>query len=340
VKVRRASFIALVAGACWLATGTLAQQPNRLPTIGILLPDKSEPSNCDARVAGFPMACMRDGLRALGYVEGRNVAFEYRFAGDDYRRLPALATELVALRPDVIFTASTGGAEAAAKATSTIPIVVGNAGEPTLIRLAGNLARPMGNVTGFTAGSFGFELIEKSLQLLKELAPRTSRIAVIYNPDNKIYTGSLDMLAPAARQLDITLVNIEARGASELPQAFAAILASGADAIYLTPESTLGSALEVRKQIADWAKSHRMPTASTSSPFAADGGLVSLGPDFAAITRRSATYVHRILRGAKPAELPVERPTIFKLSVNRNTAKALGITIPQSLLLRADEVIE
>ena len=256
------------------------------------------------------------------------------------KRLPALAAELVALRPDVIYTLGSGGADAAAKATGTIQIVVGLAGEPTLFRLAGSLARPNGNLTGFTTGSFNYELLEKCFQLLKEAAPRLSRVAVIHNPDNKGYLSNLHALAPAASQLGITLLDIGIRDLAELPQAFAAILAGRADALYVSPENSLGGSPEFRKQVSAWAQSHRLPLSSTFAPFAADGALLSLGPDFAAIARRSATYVQRILAGAKPGDLPIERPTIFKFTLNRKAALAIGLTIPQALLLRADEVIE
>lgn len=317
-----------------------AQQPVRQPMVAVLSPDRAGPSTCDAGAVGFPVACLRDGLSALGHVEGRNITFEYRFSDGDFQKMTAMAAELVALRPDVLYTVGTQGADAAAKATVTIPIVVGLAGEPTLNRLAGNLARPMGNLTGFTTGSFGYETIEKCLQLLKELAPRTTRVAVIHHPDNKLIWPNIDVLAAAAGQLGIGLLNVGARDGSELPQAFATILAGGADAIYISPENMLGGSPEVRKQVSDWALGHRMPSASTFAHFTVDGGLVSLGPDFAAITRRSAFYVHRLLGGARPGDLPVERATIFKLSVNRKTAAALGLTIPKALLLRADEVIQ
>ena len=313
-----------------------AQQPARLPTVGIL--SDAGPTACGSGAPGYPVACMVEALRDLGHVDGRNVAFEYRYANGDYKRLSALAAELVALRPDVVYTLTNAGADAAAKATTTIPIVVGPAGETALSRLAGNLARPVGNVTGQTLG--GSEQNQKCLQLLKELAPRTSRVAVIRNPDNPAFVQSLGLLEPAAAQLGVTLVKIEARNVSDLAQAFAAVAASRADAIFMFDEGPLAGSSQVRKQVSEWALSRRLPVASPNASFAADGGLVSLGTDVPAVSRRAAFYVHRILGGAKPADLPVERPTIFKLSVNRKTAAALGLTIPQSLLLRADEVIQ
>jgi putative ABC transport system substrate-binding protein len=284
----------------WVPLGAWAQQPGRLQKVGILSPGKqADMTACGSINRGMGPGCFLEGLRALGYVDGRNVAFEYRFAEGASERLPALAAELVSLRPDVILTFTTPGADAAAAATTTIPIVVGPASEETLERLAGNFARPVGNVTGLTLSSF--EQDRKCLQLLKELAPRTSRVAVLGNPDNPLSRSYPGVLSPAANQLGITLTRIDARNASDLPQAFAMIVASGADALF---------------KIIKWALGRGLPVASASSRVAADGGLVSLGTDNSALSRRAAFYVHRILGGAKPADLPVERPTIFKLSIN------------------------
>jgi putative tryptophan/tyrosine transport system substrate-binding protein len=323
----------------WVPLGAWTQQPGRLQKVGILSPGKqADMTACGSINRGVGPGCFLEGLRALGYVDGRNVAFEYRFAEGASEKLPALAAELVSLRPDVILTFTTPGADAAATATTTIPIVVGPASEETLERLAGNFARPVGNVTGLTLNSF--EQDRKCLQLLKELAPRTSRVAVLGNPDNPLSRSYPGVLSPAANQLGITLTRIDARNASDLPQAFAMIVASGADALFMLDDAALAGNVEVRRQIIKWALGRGLAVASASSRVAAAGGLVSLGTDNSALSRRAAFYVHRILGGAKPADLPVERPTTFKLSVNLKTAKALGLTIPQSMLLRADEVIQ
>ena len=335
----------LLAAIAWLLpAGAWPQQPARLPTVGILSP--GAPTTCTSGVPGFVAACMVDGLRALGHVEGRTVVLETRYAHGELSRLPALAAELVALRPDVLYTLTNAGADAAAKATTTIPIVVSPASELVMTRLAGKLARPTGNVTGQTIDIGISEQSQKSLQLLKELAPRALRVVWIANPDNPNFIrGRIEMDAAAA-QLGLTLVRIEARGAADLPQAFAAIsaiaatTADRADAIFMGDDAALAGSGEVRKLVSAWALSRRLPLASSNALFAADGALLSLGTDVAAIARRAAFYVHRILGGAKPGDLPVERPTVFKLSLNVKTAAALGITIPQSLLLRADEVIE
>ena len=330
--------LVVLAIALWLPTGAWPQQPARLPTVGILSP--FSPTTCESAVSGNAAACMVDGLRALGDVGGRQVAFETRYAHGDLSRLPALAAELVVLRPDVLYTHTAAGAEAAAKATATIAVVVGPAGEAVMTRLAGSLARPTGNVTGLTVSTGDNEQDQKCLQLLKEFAPRTSRVAQIRNPDHPDFIRVRNPLAAAAAQLGLTLVIVEARGAANLPQAFATIAASRVDAIYMDNDAALSGSPEVRKQVSAWALGRRLPLASSNGGFAADGALLSLGPDVRAIGRRAAFYVHRILGGAKPGDLPVERPTVFKMSLNRKTAVALGLVIPQALLLRADEVIE
>ena len=312
-------------------------QSAKLPTVAILAASAPPTETCGPSMQASSLSCFLDAMRDLGYVEGRNVSFEFRYAQGDYKKLPALATELVRLRPDVILTGG-AGAFAAAEATTTIPIIVGPASEETLTRLAANLARPTGNVTGFTLVSVEQEI--KCLQLLKELAPRTSRVALLLNPDNPGYRDYPGILAPAAAQLGMTLIKIEARNVSDLPQAFAAIAASGANAIYLFDDAALAGRGPVRKQVSEWALTRRLPVISPNARVASDGGLLSLGTDLNTLNRRAAAYVDKVLKGAKPADLPVERPSKFNLSLNVKTAKALGLTIPQSLLLRADEVIQ
>lgn len=333
--IARRSFFLLVAATSSVPASAWAQQPARLPTVGILA--VGGPVSCASGALGYGPACMVEGLGSLGYVEGRNVAFEYRYARGDYKRLPALAGELVALRPDVVYTTTNPGADAAAKATTTIPIVVGPAGEELMISLVGNLGRPVGNVTGLILGALAQD--QKCLQLLKELVPTTTRVAVIHIPDS-FSVLSLGALSSAATQLRVTLVRIEVSNLADLPQAFTAVAASGADAIFMFDEPVLAGSSDVRKQVSHWALSHRLPLASSNPAFAAAGGLVSLGADVRSVARRSAHYVDRILRGAKPADLPVEKPTMFTISVNRKTATALNLTIPTSVLVRADEVID
>jgi putative ABC transport system substrate-binding protein len=333
----RRHFLSLVAVTSLASTHPWAQKPARLPTVGILSPN-TPVGACGANLQGRTVCYFMDGLRALGYVEGRNVAFEYRFADEDSKRLPALAKELVALRPDVIYTHTGLSADAAAAATTTIPIVIGPAGETSLTRLAGNLARPTGNVTGIALNSIGQD--EKCLQLLKELAPGIKRVAVLLNPNNFDYRGYPGVLGPAATQSGMTLIGIEVRNVADLRQVFATLVARSADAILLTSDAVLTASDAIRPQVIEWAISHRLPLASPSYRVAPGGGLISLSTDIEAPARRASFYVHRILNGAKAADLPVELPTTFKLVVNRKTASALGLTIPQSLLLRADEVIQ
>ena len=320
-----------------LITCAWAQQPAKLPIVAILQQRAPPTESCRANMQGSTLPCFMDALRELGYVEGKNVSFEIRFAADDYTKLPALAAELVGLRPDVIYTAGAGAA-AVANATTTIPIIVGATSEETLTRLAGNLARPTGNVTGFTLVSVEQEI--KLLQILKEVAPRTSRLALVLNPDNPGYRNYPGNLAPTAAQLGVTLIKIEARNVSDLPQALAAIAAYGANAIYLFDDAALAGSGPVRKEVGEWAVKRKLPVVSPNARVASDGGLISFGTDLNTLNRRAAAYVDKILKGVKPADLPVERPSKFNLSVNVKIAKVLGLTIPQSVLLRADEAIQ
>jgi putative ABC transport system substrate-binding protein len=333
----RRHFLYLVAFTSLAPAHARAQKPAELPTIGILSPN-SPVGACEHDRPWRTVCYFLDGLRALGYVEGRNVAFAYRFADGDYKRLPALAKELVALKPNVIYTHTGLSADAAAGATTTIPIVIGPAGEASLARLAGNLGRPTGNVTGIALNAI--EQDEKCLQLLKELAPRIIRVAVLINPDNFDYRGYPNVLGVAAAQAGVTLIGVQIGNVSDLRQAFATLAEGGADAILLTADPLLTASDEIRPKIIEWASSRRVPLASPSYRVAPGGGLLSLSTDIEAPAHRAAFYVHRILKGARPAELPVERPTTFKLVVNGKTAAILGLAIPQSVLLRADEVIQ
>jgi putative ABC transport system substrate-binding protein len=312
-----------------------AQQPAKLPKVAILLARPPTSPTCGANPSA--LACFMEAMRDLGYVDGKNVNFELRFPEGDSQTLTDLAAELVRTPPTVIFTTGPGGV-AAASATTTIPIIVGPANEETLTRLAGNFAHPTRNVTGFTLTSVEQEI--KCLQFLRDLAPRASRVAVLFNPDNPHYRDYPGILAPATTRMGLTLLRIEARNLSDLPLAFTAIAASGANAIYFPGDPVLAATSQGRKLVIEWASKHGLPVVSSNPLVAADGGLLSFGTDINALHRRAATYVDKVLRGAKVADLPVERPTLFKLSVNAKTAKALGIVIPQSLLLRADEVIQ
>jgi putative ABC transport system substrate-binding protein len=314
-----------------------AQQRAKLPKVAILLPRAPATPTCEPDLQAGALPCFTEAMRDLGYVDGKNVSFDVRFGEEDYVKLPALATELVSHRPEVVYTAGPA-AIAAASATTTIPIIVGPGDEETLTRLAGNFAHPTGNVTGFTLASVEQEL--KCLEFLKELAPRASRVAVLLNPDSPRMRDYPGILSPAAARMGLTLIRIEARSRSDLPRAFAAIAASGANAIYVLADPLLTGTSPGRKQLSELALKQGLPVVSPNAQVASDGGLLSFGTDLNVLVRRAATYIDKVLKGVKVADLPVERPTVFKLSVNVQTAKALGIVIPQSLMLRADAVIQ
>src|SRR5712691_1197287 len=277
----------------------------------------------------------RQGLRDLGYVEGQNIAIEYRFADGRLGRLPELAAELVRLKVDVIVTPGTPASMAAKKATSTIPIVFAGVADAVGAGLVATLARPGGNVTGLT--SISAELGGKRLELLKVVAPKASRVAVLYNPADRSNVLVLKELQESAPALGLTLHPLAVRGPGEFEGAFAAMTRERVHALF-------GAAgvltFEHRKAIVDLAARSRVPAMWGERQFVEAGGLMSYAVNFYDEVRRAAAYVDKILRGARPADLPVERPTQFELVINLKTAKALGLKIPPSLLARADRIIE
>ena len=276
------------------------------------------------------------GLRELGWVVGQNIDVEYRFADGRYERLPQLAAELVRLKVDVIVAQPTASAMAAKNATRTIPIVMINAGDPVGIGLVASLARPAGNVTG-TAYTVGSETFRKGLELLKEAVPKVRRVAVLSNPANPAQALAITELKDAAQSLGFRLLLLEARGPDEFGDVFAKISKERADALLVVAESLF---VLHRTQLADLALKYQVPTMHGIRENVAAGGLISYGPNLSHQSRRAAIFVDKILKGVKPAELPVEQPTKFELVINARTAKALGLTMPPSLLLRSDEVIE
>jgi len=276
----------------------------------------------------------RQGLREHGYVEGQNIAFEHRGAAGRADRLPALAGELVRLKVDVIVTQSNVAALAAKQATQTIPIVMAIAGDPVKAGVVGSLASPGGNVTGLTL--MQTELSRKRLQLLREAVPRTALVAVIWNPTDPSAPDFLRETEAAARSLGLKLHAIEARSPAELDAAFKAVADLRPSAFFTLPGGMFQANV---RRIIDFAAKRRLPGVFPNRAFVEAGGLLSYAPSLAANWRRAAVFVDKILKGAKPADLPVEQPTQFELVVNLRTAKALGLTIPQSVLLRADEVI-
>jgi putative ABC transport system substrate-binding protein len=323
----------LVYGLCLASIGphARAQDAGDLPRVAILSPDP-------ATAGSDRLAAFLGTLRELGYVDGRNIRLDMRFAENRLDRLPAFAAELVKARPAVIYTYTTAGAFAAVGATTSIPIVVGAAGEQTMEQLAGNFAKPVANVTGFTLDVGSQD--EKCLELLKEAAPALSRIGVLLNPDNRFWRNTPTALNAAAGQLGLVLIRVESRGAVDIDRTLGHYTNGTVDGLLLANDSTLAGDSSVRARVIEFAREQHLPSASTYIPYAQDGGLFSLGTDMGSIFQRGAEYVHRIIHGARPSELPVERPTKFQLSVNLVTAKAIGIVVPAAILARADEVIE
>ncbi len=322
--------LALLLGMLAAAPGTDAQSPGKVFRIGTLLPG-SRPPSPDWKQR-WPLA---QGLHELGWIEGQNLAIEERWPEGKTSRLPELAAELVRLNVDLIVTASWPAAVAAKNATTTIPIVIVAAGDPVGTGLVQRLARPGGNVTGVSG--LETEVSAKRLELLKEAVPNLSRMAVLWNTGDGGMTLSFRAIQTAARTLGVTIRPLGLQGPEDFDQAFTAMTQERPDALVAISDPLVRVN---RQRILDFAVKHRLPAMYTDRSYAVDGGLIAYGPSFAEMFRRVAAYVDKILKGAKPADLPVEQPTRFELVVNLKTAKALGLTIPQSVLLRADEVIE
>jgi putative ABC transport system substrate-binding protein len=307
---------------------TARAQTPKVPRIGYLSPRST------AHVAND--RAFLQGLRDLGYVEGTNILIESRFADGKFERLPELATDLVRLNVDVIAAAVTQASLAAKAATKTIPIVMLAVSDPVGSGLITSIARPDANITGTSAMSA--EVIGKALELLKEIVPQLSRVAVLWNPGNATFQAQLLRESErAAGVLGLQLRKFEVRGAYEFEPAFAAIVAEKVGALLLLPDATL---LEHSARIIDFAAKNRLTAVYGLKDDALSGGLMSYGPDMRNQYYRGAAYVDKILKGAKPSDLPVQQPTKFELVINLKTAKALGINIPLPLLGRADEVIE
>jgi putative ABC transport system substrate-binding protein len=303
-----------------------AQQVAKIHRIGVLR-------------AGSPpdpfLEAFRQGLRDLGYVEGKNVLIELRYADGKSDRLPTLAAELVRMKSDVIVTADTPPIRAAMNATREIPIVMGNVADPVAAGLVANLARPGGNVTGFSA--LAPELDGKRLELVKETLPAVTRVAWVWDPGNPALTLRLKQIQGASQALGLKLQALEVRNPEELESAFNAAIREHAGAV-LVPAVMVSP---YRKQIVGFAEKKRLPLIYDTRDFVEQaGGLMSYGPDFSDLWRRAATYVDKILKGTRPADLPVEQPAKFEFVINLKTAKQLNLTIPQNVLARADRVIK
>jgi putative ABC transport system substrate-binding protein len=327
---RRAFLGALTGGLLAVPLGAEGQQAASLPRIGFL----NTASLSDPRVPPFLQA-FRQGLRELGYVEGQNIAIELRWAEGQYDRLPGLAVELVRLKVNIIVAAGPSAVQAAKQATETIPIVMPAIADPVAMGFVASLARPGGTITGIS--NMQPELVGKQLELLKEMLPKLSRVALLGNPANPGNVPLVRYAQDAARTLGIRLHPLEARDPREIDSAFAEISRERADAVIVLSDTVL---LDSRTRIADHAVRRRLPTVFGASEFTEAGGLLTYGPSISDGYRRAATYVDKILKGAKPADLPIGQPTKFELVINLKTAKALGLTIPPSLLQRADQVIE
>ena len=305
-----------------------AQQPKKVPRIGILTPGPVSP-----RLHFFE--AFRHGLRDLGYVDGQNIIVEIQSADAKLERLPDLAADLVRLQVDIIVTEGTPAAQAAKKVTQTIPLIMATSGNAVSAGLVDSLARPGGNITGLSF--LATETYGKRLELVKEIVPKVSRVALLYDSRNAVDVLNVREGEGAARGLGIKLQPLDAQDSGDLERAFSAMTRERAQALDVLQSSTN---FTHRRLIADSAAKLQLPTVFGRAEFVDAGGLVSYGASITDLWRRAATYVDKILKGRKPADLPVEQPTKFELVINLNTAKQIGVTIPPSVLLRADRVIK
>jgi putative ABC transport system substrate-binding protein len=326
--MERRTFMALVSGGLLAAPLAAEAQPGKIPRLCFLTFDPGTPQS--SRFTPF-----FQGLRDLGYVDGRNIAIDYLSVDGQAERFPALAADCVRLKADVIVVTTTPGAQAAKNATRTIPIVLLALGDPVATGLVTSLARPGGNVTGVTQMSSG--LAAKRLELLKEAVPRISRVLVLSYLVDAIAPPQVKELETAARSLGVKLLVQDIRTADDLPAAFDAGVRERAEGFLATAESIF---VVQRKRVVELAAQHRMPGMYAYRLVVDAGGLMAYDSYTAELQARAAIYVDKILKGAKPADLPIEQPTKFELVINLKTAKALGLTIPQSLLRRADELIQ
>jgi putative tryptophan/tyrosine transport system substrate-binding protein len=327
--MKRREFVAALGGATVTAAlGTqaaLGQQTTKVMRLGYL---------AQARLP-LRIEALRTGLREFDYVEGQNLAIEYRFEQGQSKSLDELAAELVRLGPAVIVTIGTPAALAAKQATTTIPVVMVTVGEVLRTGLVTNLARPGGNITGITL--YADELSSKRLELFKEMVPRIERVAVLGNNNNPLHGYYWDDMQPSGRALGLNLRLFNVKELNELSTTFFTMKQEGSDSLIVLSDALFNAA---RKDIIRFAAFHRLPAMYEAREFVEDGGLACYGPNIADLSRRSAALIVKVFRGANPGDLPVEQPTKFELVINRKTAKALGLEVPPSLLARADEVIE
>jgi putative tryptophan/tyrosine transport system substrate-binding protein len=325
---RKVSCLALCAMLFALCSSVLAQQPKKVPRIGYLI--ATSPSVIAPRIEAF-----RQGLRELGYIEEKNIVIDYRYAEGKLDRLPVLATELVSLKVDVIVTAGPADTRTAKEVTGTIPIVMTQDPDPVASGFVASLARPGGNITGLSM--LAPELSGKQVELLKETVPKVSRVAVLGTSTQPGQAQMLKEMDLAAGTLEIKLQYLDVQSLKDIESAFQAATKGHAGAVLVLQSPVTGAH---RKQIADFAAKSRLPTIYPRSDYVEDGGLMSYGSSFVDLSRRAATYVDKILKGAKPADLPVEQPTKFEFIINLKAAKQIGLTIPPNVLVRADKVIK
>jgi putative ABC transport system substrate-binding protein len=328
VNARRRFLIAAATAVLATPLASLAQQKGKIWRIGVL--ETISPALNAANFDAF-----RQGLRELGYVEGQNVVIEYRSADGRQERFPDLATELVRLKVDLIVTRGAPASLAAKNATGSIPVVISATADPVGSGIVASLARPGGNVTGLSA--YNVELYAKRVELLRELVPSLARIAGLFNMSNPVVPSQWKEVERGARSLGVQVQLLDVRNPEDLGRAFDAATRQRADALVVAVDALTQSN---RQLIVDLAAKHRLPAIYGSDEFVYAGGLITYTVSFPHLYYRAATYVDKILKGAKPGDLPVEQPTKFELVINMKTAKALGITIPQSILVRADRVIE
>jgi putative tryptophan/tyrosine transport system substrate-binding protein len=305
-----------------------AQQPPKKPLIGVLVADS--PSSMESRINAF-----QKRLRELGYKEGQNIVVEYHYAEGNYNRLTAITTDLVRSNANVIVTWAIPVTQVVKNATNTIPIVMAGGGNPVETGLVESLAKPGGNITGLA--TIQNELTGKRLELLKEAVPKISRVAMVFNPEGQVPTRGYEPLKGIAQLLKISVEPLQIRKPNEIDKAFAAIPKSRVDALILESDPIFN--INRQKVIALAAK-NRLPAMYPERRWAEDGGMMAYGTDLIEVANRAAIFVDKILKGAKPADLPVEQPTKFELAINLKTAKEIGVTIPQSVLFRADKVMK
>ena len=328
MNTRRRIVLALGAGALAAPLASFAQQkPPKVARIGIL-------GAGSASVWASRVEALRAGLRDLGYVEGKNIVIEYRWAEGKYERLPGLAAELVRLKVDVIVAVGTPAIQAAQRATTSIPIVMAVTADPVGSGFVASLSRPGGNITGLS--SLNVDVSSKYLELLRAAVPKLSRVAVLVNPGHLLHPDFLKQVQAAAKTTGVNVSPVQASTASQIEAALGAMTRERAGALIVLPDPFY---LTQAPRIAELAAQNRLPTMFWSRESVEAGGLMSYGQYLAEHYRRAAYYVDKILKGVKPADLPVEQSTKFELVINRKTAKALGLATPQSLLVRADEVI-